>query len=1635
MAEKKYTYDEVYESSLKYFNDDELAATTWIKKYCLKNNDGTYSELNPDDMHQRMAREFAIVEGDYEYSINDDLRLKLSEYGYNRKSLKEDDIFNLFKDFKYIIPGGSVMAGLANPSPVSLSNCWVVDGPSDSIDDIFRVCNEQSQLMKRRGGCVESNTSVIVKNKGVIKIKDIEIGDEVLSFNIINKKDEWKQVLDKYYTEVSIDDQIEVTTQRGVKLKTSKKHPLLCMDKEKGYVYENFNSGKLTNSTNKQPNMNNILTINPDEFLRSVGWLIGCHMGDGTSEYRNYKKYSKSRTRILGDNENVIREYSNIYNILSGSDAKYSLVNNKKYKTNVWEYSCVKDSNIEIFDKYFDNQIGKKTYTWDIPKFVYSNDLMIPFIAGLIDSDGYITNSGRIDISICSENAINSICKYLSSNGQYFTCAKKTSKRKNEKPIYTLRIHSNNEIYPLILNFIKHDLKNDKMISASNAHQSLSFNLTYDEIKYIHEYDYKQYIKIDIKKYQLLKHNALNTLKSGKIAVSALLLLKNNNIITNKLYEEILSRDNIITCKEDNVIKNEYIDISVEGNNNYYAGEFGFINIHNCGFDISKLRPYGANVNNSAKTSTGAVSFMDLFSHVTNTIAQSGRRGALMLSISIKHPDAKEFIEKKQDLSKVTGANISVQIDDEFMESVISANDLYLQKFPIDASNNDLFGDNEISAYDINVLHNGVKENTYFKIIHAKELWDNIIHCAWSTAEPGIIFQTNHYEYSPDGVYPSFRGSCTNPCVIGDTTLLTKNGFVKIKDLVDCEIEIWNGKEWTIVTPFKTSDSEKVYKVNLSDGSELICTNYHKFILKDNIRKELKDCIVGDKLEKFSYPIIGEYNNGDNDKTFYTYGFYCGDGTSSKLVNGTNYFIDLYGVKKHLIENLNVIKYGNEDLLNDKQRTKIDIDNVSLFKNYVPNVNDSINERLSYIAGLIDSDGTLNDKGGSIAISSNDKEFLLNVKKMLITLGIRSVVSLSKEETYKIIKDGLYFTQKSYRLIISASNIVILKNIGLKTNRVPLLGVANRDASRFIQITNIEYYGEEATFCVNDPLNHSALFNDIMTAQCGEIFMHEDSCRLIHINLTSFIDNPFTENASLNEEKLYEISYEAMRLGDNLVDLEVKAIEKILTKIEKDGDKDNNEYKLYKRLLKHTLEGRRCGLGFTGIADMMAMLGFKYDSETSLSMVNHAMNIMFIAEMDSQVDMAITRGSFPSFDRNVELEGNTWYDFLKNDYNSTYQKMIKYGRRNISFNTVAPTGTVSLMAKCSSGIEPIFLPFYKRRRKCMANDDKVDFTDQNGEKYTEFVVVHPTFKKWAETFFNELSKETFDEWKEVDWNAAYKLSPWFGSTANDINWEKRVELQSIIQKYITHSISSTINLPNDVSEKEVSNIYIKSWESKLKGITCYRDGCRSGVLVSTDKNKSENDDKVCITNKPANKRPKEVPCKIFRFNNKGEKWIGVVGMVDNKPYEIFTGILEKLNIPNWVEDGVIIRNKEKRTIEGEEKLVSRYDICYIDKEGYRTCVEGLSRTFNPEYWNYAKLISGLLRHRMPLPYLIKIISSLNLDASNINTWKNGVIRTLRKLNEYNNDEMAHEICPECSGRLLNEGGCMKCLDCGYSKCG
>ena len=869
--------NQISDDLLKYFNGDEMAAGVWLKKYALKDSNDNVLEKTPDEMHRRMAKYFAEVEESYEFNEKENVKLKLSEYGYNRNKLDEDSIYELFKNFKYVVPAGSVMAGLGSDIPSSLSNCWVIEGCNDSLDDIFRVCNEQSQLFKRRGGV---------------------------------------------------------------------------------------------------------------------------------------------------------------------------------------------------------------------------------------------------------------------------------------------------------------------------------------------------------------------------------------------------------------------------------------------GFDISKLRPNGAKVNNSAKYSTGAVSFMELFSNVTTTIAQAGRRGALMISMHIEHPDAKEFIEKKQDLTKVTGANVSVQVGDDFMEAVVNGEDFF-QRWPIDADieyNKDCEYDRLVETVDIN------GNKAYYRRIKAKDLWDTLIHCAWNTAEPGIIFKTKHYNYSPDGLYPEFKGTSTNPC--------------------------------------------------------------------------------------------------------------------------------------------------------------------------------------------------------------------------------------------------------------------------------------------------------------------------------GEIFMHEDSCRLIHVNLSSFVLNEYTENSRIDEEKLYEVFYETTRLGDDLVDLEANAIRRILKKISTDDGENSNEFKLYSRLLTNTLNGRRCGVGFFGLSDMIAKLGYKFDSDESLKVISNVMRIMFVAEMDSEIDMAITRGSFPKYSKETESKGNKWYEMLKNDFPTQYDKMFKYGRRNVSFGTAAPTGSVAMLAQCSSGIEPIFMPFYTRRVKCTNENDRVDFIDKDGEKFTEYVTVHPTLKSWAKFKYGE----DVGTWNEKKWNKAYEASPWYKSIASDINWTKRVEIQSICQKRITHSISSTVNLPNSVTEEEVSKIYIEAWKNGLKGITVYRDGCRSGVIVSTEtkKQSSKKDISDLIENYTAKRRPKSLEAKIIRFNNKGEKWVGIVGMLDNEPYELFTGMLEKLNIPNWVDNGFIIKNYEEKEIDGEIKKKSRYDFCFTDKDGYKVCVEGISRIFNPEFWNYGKLISGLLRHHMPIPYIIKVITSLKLDDSNINTWKNGVVRVLRRFET--SSEVENEKCPECGGRLVRDGGCIHCIDCGYSRC-
>jgi ribonucleoside-diphosphate reductase alpha chain len=693
------------------------------------------------------------------------------------------------------------------------------------------------------------------------------------------------------------------------------------------------------------------------------------------------------------------------------------------------------------------------------------------------------------------------------------------------------------------------------------------------------------------------------------------------------------------------------------------------------GVDLSELRPKNAAVSNAAGTTTGAVSFMERFSNTTREVAQNGRRGALMLTMDVKHPDIEDFITVKQDLTKITGANISVRLSDEFMTAVVNDTKFKLQ-WPIDS-----------------------KEPKYTKDIDAKDLWNKIITCAHKTAEPGLIFWDRQHKYSTSSVYPDFKNSSTNPC---------------------SEIAMQGG----------------------------------------------------------------------------------------------------------------------------------------------------------------------------------------------------------------------------------------------------------------------------------------------------------DSCRLIAVNLFSFVEDAFTKKAKFNFKKFYEVVYETQRLMDDLVDLELEAVEKILAKTEADPEPDYikfAEMQTWKLLADTGRKGRRTGLGFTALADAIAALGIKFDTDEALAVVDEMMKTKMTAEFDSSIDMAITRGQFEVFNRNIE-DTSEFVQMLNKEFPDLYHRMMENGRRNISISTVAPTGSLSMLAQVSSGIEPVFLLSYVRRRKLNTNDSnaKIDFVDDLGDAFEEFTVYH----------------KKYETWMEVSGKTEVTDSPYAGATAPEIDWKKRVEMQSLVQKYTTHSISSTINLASDVTIDLVGDIYIDSWQKGLKGITVYRDGSRSGILISTEDKDEVSKENKYLTETFVAKRPDKVEAEIVRFHNESEKWLAVIGLVEGRPYEIFTGKMkDAFNLPQWVDKGWVIKGRN-------EDGSSRYDFQYIDNEGYKITIEGLSRSFNKEFWNYAKLLSGVLRHGMPMAYVVDLIQNLNLYDDHINTWKNGVARALKRFVP-EGTEAKDKKCSHCGDPegLVFEEGCLKCKSCGYSKCG
>lgn len=688
-------------------------------------------------------------------------------------------------------------------------------------------------------------------------------------------------------------------------------------------------------------------------------------------------------------------------------------------------------------------------------------------------------------------------------------------------------------------------------------------------------------------------------------------------------------------------------------------------------------------------------------------------------------------------------------------------------------------------------------------------------------------------------------------------------------------------------------------------------------------------------------------------------------------------------------------------------------------------------ELFSQVTNTIGQNGRRGALMISIDINHPDSpDFIISKQNLTKITGANISVKLNKEFKKAVDNDEDYILRWPCDALITSSNEVVYESLPyneLIKLDYDYLKYVKRIKAKELWNSIIQCAWNTAepgilfwdTILDNDPASVYTKYRAVSTNPCGEIPLSPyDSCRLIASNLYSLVDMPFTTNATINENKAYSVFYEAQIIGDILVDLELEHVQRIIDSTQ------GKEKKLWENIKDIGKSGRRTGVGILGLGDMYAALGVNYGDEL---VTDYIMSLKQKAELDATIDLAIINGAFPDYNSLLEYTNisiyrtsgnNKWYCSLIEKFPEQQFKMMEFGRRNISFSTIAPTGTISILAGTSSGCEPVFSLYYTRRKKCNPGETP-DFIDDNGVGFRNFNVLHPKLQVWYNTTEKKLGNDLSLISKE-ELDNLIKLSPWFNNTAGDLTPALRVKTQSILQEYTTHSISSTVNVNNDVDQKFIEDIYKNAWDSNLKGITVYRDGCRSGILVKEEKPKE-----ITLTT-----RPTELECKVEQFKNEKKDWIAIVGLLNGKPYEIFTGPkdIDVFPIPSVVEKGKVI----KVTIPGEK---SRYDFRYIDSYGYTNTLGGLSRVFDKEYWNYGRLISGYLRSGIPIEQVVKIVDGLTFTNVGLNNWKSGVIRSLKQFIP-DGTKVSGEICENCGGsNIVYEGGCKTCHDCGSSKCG
>lgn len=1071
------------------------------------------------------------------------------------------------------------------------------------------------------------------------------------------------------------------------------------------------------------------------------------------------------------------------------------------------------------------------------------------------------------------------------------------------------------------------------------------------------------------------------------------------------------------------------------------------------GIDVSHLRPSGTNVNNSALTSTGVVPFMERFSNTTEEVAQDGRRGALMITINIDHPDAEEFIDAKMKQGKVTGANVSVKITDAFMKA---------------AQNNE--------EYDIEFILNSGEKLT--KTIDAAKLWNKIVSNAWESAEPGVMFWDHIKRESIPDCYADegFETVSTNPSLKGDTLVLTDKGVYPIEFLANNkpDVKVMNYRgEFHNSKVFKSGENQQLVKITFSNGTSIKCTKEHKWPIlntsgnlvnpqtKEVIKKEAKDINEQDKIyhPSFDEPI----NNPDSNLTEedgFILGWNQGDGwiTYHKVNDSTQYgFIfseeDVEsGIGDKILNYTNDLSLRESKLRRDKNTksfTYCTTDNsvVSKLESIgawnkdfgVPKTVWSGNKEFikGYIDGLFSSDGYVEYKDKlskcRIVLVSSRTKLINDVQKLLSFYGVSSNIKHSISngfERYDLTISGINAYKFSELFVLSNNNknnkLNKIKQLNLNENSYSGRKeyANNRD---YLVVSDVEFtdeYEDVYDITVYDD-THTFITECGVTGNCGEIPLSiGDSCRLIAMNLYSFVEEPFTENAYFNWDKFREYTNYAARIMDDIIDIELERIDNIINKIENDPEPEHikwGEKELWSKIRSACEKGRRAGIGVTGEGDMLAALGYQYGTSEASDLSEEVHKIYAVEVFRESANLAKERGSFPVYDEAKE-KGNPFVERIFAADKEVERLVKENGRRFIGNLTIAPTGTVSLMTQTTSGIECAFMVSFQRKRKINPNDQNArsDYIDQKGVHWQKYHVFHQKFEDWMKANGYDISGI-----KEMDGSYIDEIvqkSPYYNATSNDVDWVEKVRMQGKIQKWVDHSISVTTNLPKDITKETVNEVYKTAWEAGCKGCTIYRDGSREGVLVKNN----EEEAKFDVNHAP--KRPKALVADITRFQNNHEKWIGFIGLYEGRPFEIFTGKLDSFPIPNYVERGQIIKSKL-------EDGSSKYDFVYYDKNGEYNVAEWINTAFDSLYWDYAKIISGVLRHGMPLEYVIDLVRSLNLGGDAINTWKNGVERMIKRF--VSDGTVVPKVkCMNCeSDNLAYQEGCLVCNDCGSGHCG